>query len=189
MKSILLYCGSSKGTNPIYESEARLFGEALALRNIKLVFGAGSVGLMGVVANAVLAGGGTALGVITEQLMAWEVDHKGIQELVVTPDMHTRKQRMFAEADAIVALPGGFGTMDELFEQLTWSQLGLHAKPIALLNTEGFFDTMLQFLNHMVLEGFLKKENLELLVVAKTVPELFEKLDNYSADAEPKWII
>jgi uncharacterized protein (TIGR00730 family) len=188
MHKIIVYCGSSKGNNPHYAHMAAQLGQYLAKNNKTLIYGAGSVGLMGVMASAALAHGGQVIGVIPEFLMAWEVDHKGITETHITPNMHQRKQKMAEMGDAIIAMPGGFGTLDELFEILTWAQLGLHQMPIGLLNIEGFFDPLLTMLQKMVSTGFLKQENLDLLCIAEDIEELFAQLAKNKASNTQKWI-
>lgn len=176
MKSICVFCGANAGTDPIYTQTATQLGEHIALHGYRLVYGAGNVGLMGVVADAVLQHGGKALGVIPEFLEKWEVAHYGLDELVLTNTMHERKAIMAEQADAFVALPGGYGTLDELFEILTWRQLKLHQKPIGLLNVKGYFDPLLSMVAQMEQEGFLKAENRALLIVETQIDTLFEQL-------------
>jgi uncharacterized protein (TIGR00730 family) len=177
------------GFEGIHQQAARAFGKALAERQLKLVYGAGNVGLMGEVANAVLAHGGQAIGVIPQFLKDWEVAHLGLDQLIVTETMHARKEKMADISDAFVALSGGFGTMDELFEILTWSQLQLHQKPIVLLNLNGFYDPLLAMIDQLVTGGFLKAENQKLLLVAKSVEEIFEQIEKFTASpALGKWI-
>lgn len=188
MKSIAVYCGSSKGTNPIYQEVAEELGKALASQNITLIYGAGSVGLMGILANKVLENGGKATGVIPQFLVDMEVAHKNLTELIVVPTMHERKQIMADRADGVIVLPGGFGTLDELFEMLTWGQLGLHKKPIGLLNINGYFDYLFKQMEVMVSQGFLKERNKELVIVADKVSILLEKVKSIKPSFEPKWI-
>lgn len=154
MKSVCVYCGSSPGNRPEYAEAAALLGRTLAARGLALVYGGGKVGLMGIVADSVLAHGGTVVGVIPDALMQKEVGHRGLTELHVVRNMHERKQMMADRADAFIALPGGVGTFEELFETFTWLQLGYHDKPVGLLNVAGFYDGMLGFLSHAVHEGF-----------------------------------
>ncbi|MEA5457767.1 TIGR00730 family Rossman fold protein [Arcicella sp. LKC2W] len=190
MKNILIYCGSSAGHNEIYKKTATQVGETLAKQGLSLIYGGGSVGLMGTVADAILANGGEAIGVIPSFMEPWEVQHKGLTECIVTETMHTRKQIMAEKSDAVIALPGGWGTLDELFEILTWRQLGLHKMPIGVLNTNGFYDDLLKMLEKMVSEGFLKEANLQMLIVDDNIDSLLEKLKNDSSEGElvGKWI-
>ena len=155
MKRICVFCGSRPGVRPAYRAAAEAVGGLLAERGIELVYGGGNVGLMGIVADAVLAGGGEVVGVIPQQLVDWEVAHKGVTRLEVVDSMHTRKARMFELADGFVALPGGFGTLDEMFEMLTWRQLGLGKKPCAFLDVQGFWQPLMTMLDTMVRERFL----------------------------------
>jgi uncharacterized protein (TIGR00730 family) len=166
MMRLCVFCGSSKGTNPVYADAARRLGEQMAARGLGLVYGGGHIGLMGILADAVLAGGGEAIGVIPRALVERELAHGGLTALHVVDTMHQRKALMADLADGFAALPGGFGTGDELFEILTWAQLGLHGKPIGLLNTAGFFDPLLAWLDRGVAEGFLRSEHRTLLHVA-----------------------
>jgi uncharacterized protein (TIGR00730 family) len=161
---ICVYCGSRHGLRPAYAQAARRLGEAIGQRGWQLVYGGGHVGLMGEVAEATLAAGGTVVGVITEALMQREVGHRGLTELHVVRTMHERKQLMAERADVFIALPGGIGTMEELFEVWTWRQLGYHDQPIGLLNVEGYYDAFLHLCGQMVAEGFLAAEPLTALV-------------------------
>ncbi len=188
-KTILVYCGSSKGHNPIYEAEAKALMQAFRKYDCKLIFGAGSVGIMGVLADEYLRLEGHVIGVIPSFMEPWEVKHKGIQECYVTETMHSRKQKMAELADGVIALPGGFGTLDELFEMLTWKQLDLHQMPISVLNTNGYFDHLLAQLQHMVDEGFLKSPNLEALQVETNPEALVDYIMAYEPEKmEKKWI-
>ena len=188
-KTILVYCGSSKGHNPIYEAEAKALMQAFKKQNCKLIFGAGSVGIMGVLADEYIRLGGHVIGVIPSFMEPWEVKHTGIQECYVTETMHSRKQKMAELADGVIALPGGFGTLDELFEMLTWKQLDLHQMPISILNTNGYYDHLLAQLKHMVDEGFLKSPNLEALQVETNPEALIEYIMAYEPEKmEKKWI-
>ena len=175
MRRICVFCGSKSGTSPRHAETARLLGEALVRRGLGLVYGGGNIGLMGVLADAVLAAGGNVIGVIPRFLMDREFGHPGVSELLVVESMHERKAVMAERADAFVALPGGFGTADELFEILTWRQLHLHDKPIGLLNAGGFFDPLLAWLDTMVREGFVKQYNRNLIVVADDVDQLLDR--------------
>ena len=156
LRSICVYCGSSPGDMPIYEAVAAELGSAMASAGIALVYGGGDIGLMGTVARSVLAGGGQVTGIIPDFLRRREQMLGGTQDLIVVQDMHTRKQLMFEKADAFVALPGGIGTLEELVEQMTWSQLGRHTKPILLLNVAGFWSPLLDLLSHMRQHGFIR---------------------------------
>ncbi len=188
MKNIAVYCGSSKGTNEIYEKIATDVGIYFAHNDITLVYGAGSVGLMGIVANVTLQNGGLAKGIIPQFLMDLEVGHKELTELIVTENMHERKKIMCELADGILALPGGYGTLDELFEMLTWSQLGLHEMPIGILNVNGFYDPLLAMVQKMVDEGFLKKENQDLIIVSENINELVQKMKSNERPKALKWL-
>ncbi|SDD26968.1 hypothetical protein SAMN05216345_107221 [Cupriavidus sp. YR651] len=176
MKSVCVYCGSSPGHRPEYADAARALGKAMAEQSLALVYGGGKVGLMGIVADSVMAHGGAAIGVIPDALMQKEVGHRGLTELHVVRNMHERKQMMADRADAFIAMPGGVGTFEELFETFTWLQLGYHDKPVGLLNVAGFYDGMLGFLNHAVGEGFLKQVHAEMLHVAETPADLLGRL-------------
>lgn len=188
-KTILVYCGSSKGHNPIYETEAKALMQAFKKHDCKLIFGAGSVGIMGVLADEYLRLGGHVIGVIPSFMEPWEVKHTGIQECYVTETMHSRKQKMAELADGVIALPGGFGTLDELFEMLTWKQLDLHQMPISILNTNGYFDHLIAQLQHMVDEGFLKSPNLEALQIETNPEQLVDYIMAYEPEKmEKKWI-
>ncbi len=188
-KTILVYCGSSKGHNPIYEAEAKSLMQAFKKHDCKLIFGAGSVGIMGVLADEYLRLGGHVIGVIPSFMEPWEVKHTGIQECYVTETMHSRKQKMAELADGVIALPGGFGTLDELFEMLTWKQLDLHQMPISILNTNGYFDHLIAQLQHMVDEGFLKSPNLEALQIESNPEQLVDYIMAYEPEKmEKKWI-
>lgn len=187
MKSVCVYCGSSIGSRPEYADAARLLGTMLAESGLALVYGGGKVGLMGTVADAVLAHGGTAIGIIPEALMQKEVGHVGLTELHVVRNMHERKQMMADRADAFIAMPGGVGTFEELFETFTWLQLGYHAKPVGLLNVAGFYDGMLGFLSHAVHEGFLKQVHADMLHVSETPRGLIDKLAAAPRVRVDKW--
>lgn len=171
MKNICVFCGSASGVDPAYAKAARQTGEQLVQRGFGLVYGGGHVGLMGVVADAVLAQGGYVFGVITEDLMGREVGHRGLSELQIVRTMHERKTIMAERADAFLILPGGIGTLEEFFEEWTWAVLGDHTKPIGLVNTAGYYDDLITFLDHMVQQGFLKEKYRRLLIVGSTVEE------------------
>lgn len=174
--SVCVFCGSRFGTNPAYKTAAQDLGAGLAERNMRLVYGAGDVGLMGTVANSCQSAGGETFGVIPVHLMEMEVGKRDLSSFIVTENMHERKKVMFMNADIIVTLPGGAGSMDEFFEVLTWAQLGLHEKPIFLLNTDGYWSPLIQLLDHQVDQGFADKSLLDLFTVVDTVQELFSQL-------------
>ncbi len=176
IRNVAVFCASADGANPLYRSAAEALGRELAARRIGLIYGGARVGLMRAVAEAALAAGGHVVGVIPEVLVDLEVAHHGISELHVTSTMHTRKALMGERSDAFIVLPGGFGTLEELFEVLAWQTIGLHSKPIILLNTRGFYDTMLAFLDHALAEGMTTPAKRDILLVANTVPELFALL-------------
>jgi len=188
MKRIAVFCGSSSGTNEVYIEGVRKLGVALAEQNIHLVFGGGKVGLMGVLADAVLAAGGEAIGVIPGFLNIREVAHEDVTELITVSSMHERKALIHDMSDGFIALPGGFGTLDELFESLTWGQLGIHQKPVGILNINGYFSHILSAMDRMVGEGFLKGINRDMVLVSERIEELLEKMELYRAPSVPKWI-
>jgi uncharacterized protein (TIGR00730 family) len=170
MKSIAVYCGASFGAKPLYADAARALAQVMVEHNIALVYGGGNVGLMGVIADEMLRLGGEVTGVIPRALVAREVGHAGLTRLFVVKDMHERKAMMAELSDGFIALPGGMGTLEELFEMLTWSQLGIHAKPVALLNVGGFYDGLISFVSHQRDEGFVRAEHAGLMMV-ETTPE------------------
>jgi uncharacterized protein (TIGR00730 family) len=176
IRNIAVFCASASGVDPVYQKAAEELGRGLANRNINLIYGGSNVGLMKAVAEAALAADGNVIGVIPEVLVDLEVAHRGITELHITSTMHTRKALMGEKADAFIALPGGFGTFEELFEVLAWHTLKIHAKPILLLNINGFYDKLLIFLDHCVAEGMLKRTSRELLLVANTVDDALAKI-------------
>lgn len=188
IKRIVVYCGANVGNNPAYEAAAVSVGRTLAEQGIGLVYGGGGVGLMGVVADAALAAGGEVIGVIPEALKALEVEHKGLTDLHVVPDMHSRKAMMLGLADAVIAMPGGFGTMDELFEALTWSQLDYHRKLCGVLNVAGYYDHLLAWIAHSVDVGLVKSANLGLIVTGTTVQELLDGLRSQPFPLDKKWM-
>ena len=188
IKRIVVYCGANVGNNPAYEAAAVAMGRTLAEQGIGLVYGGGGVGLMGVVADAALAAGGEVIGVIPEALKALEVEHKGLTTMHIVPDMHSRKAMMLGLADAVIAMPGGFGTMDELFEALTWSQLDYHRKLCGLLNVAGYYDHLLAWINHSVEVGLVKPANLGLVVDGTTVDEVLDGLRSKPFPLERKWM-
>jgi hypothetical protein len=174
--NICVFCGSGTGRNPVYADAARALGKLIVQHQSTLIYGGGNIGLMGIVADAVMAGGGKVVGVIPDFLMQKEVGHKGLTQLEVVGSMHERKRRMADLANAFVALPGGWGTLDELAEILTWRQLGLVKAPVAILNTNNYFDTLLKQMEVMVTEGFLSAQNLADLLVAETPETLLSQL-------------
>jgi hypothetical protein len=176
IRNVAVFCASATGAHPIYREAAEELGRSLAARDIGLIYGGSNVGLMKAVAEAALASSGRVIGVIPEVLVDLEVAHHGITELHVTSTMHTRKALIGEKADAFIALPGGFGTFEELFEVLAWHTLKIHAKPILLLNTNGFYDKLLVFLDHCVAEGMLKPRSRELLLIADNVKDALRQL-------------
>ncbi|MSQ79944.1 MAG: TIGR00730 family Rossman fold protein [Flavobacteriaceae bacterium] len=189
MNSICIYCGSNVGKNPLYAEAAKEMGVLLAQKNIALVYGGGQVGLMGVVADAVLNSGGKVTGVIPQFLEEREVHHKHLTEQICVETMHERKQIMADLSDAFVALPGGLGTLDELFEIMTWHQLHLHRKPIGLLNVDGYFDALLTQIDRMVSDGFLHPANRDILVVETDAELILSSLSGYKPSEERNWYI
>ncbi|GAB1407605.1 TIGR00730 family Rossman fold protein [Thermomonas brevis] len=188
MKTICVYCGSNAGAHPAYADKARALGRQLARDGIALVYGGGNVGLMGVVADAVLANGGQAIGVIPQQLVDWEVAHRGVTRLEVVDSMHARKQRMFELSDGFVALPGGFGTLDEMFEMLTWRQLGLGNKPCAFLDVGGFWQPLVTMLDTMVRERFLHADQRGDLWHGEDIDGLLAWMRGYVPAQADKWL-
>ena len=188
MKAICVYCGSNAGSRPAYAERAAALGERIAREGLALVYGGGNVGLMGLAADAALAAGGEVIGVIPEQLVTWEVAHKGVSRLEVVANMHERKMRMFDLADAFVALPGGFGTLDEMFEMLTWRQLGIGDKPCAFLDVDGFYAPLLQMIDRMVAERFLHPEQRADLWHGEDIDAMLEWMRGYSPAVASKWI-
>ena len=176
VKSICVYCGSKRGRQEVYAAAARQLAQSLVERRLRLVFGGGSIGIMGVVADAVLALGGEVVGVIPRSLMRDEVVHTSLTELHVTESMHERKTVMADLADGFIALPGGLGTLEEMFEVWTWAQLGFHAKPCGLLNVDGYFDQLMQFLDHATAEEFVRPHHRSLLIAATEPGVLLERM-------------
>ena len=188
IKRLCVYCGSSSGAQPIYRATALALGKTLAARGIELVYGGGHVGLMGAVADGVLAGGGRVIGVIPDALMKRELGHTGLQDLRVVADMHERKLTMANLADAFIALPGGWGTLEELTEMLTWLQLGIHAKPIGVLNVGGYFDHFLAFAETMVSERFVRVEHRRLFCIDDEPERLIDRLAATTIVTIDKWV-
>lgn len=187
-QSLALYCGSSTGNNPAYAQEAARFGEMCAKKNLALYYGGGSIGLMGEAANAALDHGGTVIGVAPDFFTKGEVLATNLTKMILVKTMSERKQLLEQQADAFVVFPGGYGTMDELFEMITDAQLGLHFKPIAVYNYLGFYDLLLQQLDKFMQEGFLRPFHHSLLISATNLDELFEKLDAYENTNDHTWL-
>jgi uncharacterized protein (TIGR00730 family) len=188
MKRITVFCGSSKGNEDKYILQATRLGQILAKQNIELVYGGASVGLMGAVANGVLSEGGKVIGVLPRFLKAKEIAHEGLTELILVENMHERKTKMNELCDGVIALPGGFGTLEEFFEMLTWAQLGLHKKPMAILNIDGYYDSLIILVQTMVDKGFLKEANQQMLLMSNIIEDLLGKMRNYVPPAVGKWI-
>ena len=188
MKRICVFAGSNSGLRPDYLAAARDLGRALAKRGLGVVYGGARVGLMGGLADAALAGGAAVIGVIPEALVAKEVAHQNLTELRVVKSMHERKAMMADLADGFVALPGGWGTVEEFFEILTWAQLGIHRKPCGLLNIQGYYDHLLAFVDHGVAEGFVRREQRPIISVASSANELLDMFAAYRAPVVSKWI-
>lgn len=188
MRRVCVYCGSSPGRNPAYREAGTALGQILAGRGLGLVYGGASVGIMGAVADAVLAGGGEAIGIIPRSLARKEVAHEGLTRQYVVESMHERKAMMAEASDAFVALPGGWGTIEEIFEMLTWAQLGFHEKPCGMLNVSGYFGGLFAFLEHAVEECFVKPEFRELLILEEDPQRLLDRFEAYRAPRIHKWI-
>jgi len=188
MKRISVFCGSSVGFDKIFAEQASLLGKTLAQKNIGLVYGGSNVGLMRELANAVLEYHGEVIGVMPHFMKDKELAHKSLSRLEIVDTMQERKVRMYELSDGAIALPGGFGTLDELFELLTWGQLGLHRKPVALLNTGGYYNHLLSFLENMVAQGFLHETSRALLLVHDDIDSLLNLMLNYKAPEVDKWI-
>lgn len=187
-KRICVYCGSNPGADPTYEEAARGVGAHLAGRGVDVVFGGGRVGLMGAVADGALAAGGRVIGVIPEKLRGREIAHMGLTELYVVDSMHARKTMMAYLSDGFIALPGGFGTLEEIFEVTTWTQLNYHTKPIGLLNVRGYYDKLLGFLDHATAEGFLRSIHRPLMQSAEAIGPLLEAMAGVEIPEIGKWI-
>ena len=193
MHRLCVFCGSNAGHNPIYRSEAEKLGTLLAERRIELIYGAGNIGLMGAVADACLAAGGTVIGIIPEALMGKEVagravDHRSLTRIEVVDSMHTRKARMAELADGFIALPGGFGTFEEFCEVLTWGQLGFHQKPMGLLNVNGFYDPLLAMFDRALAEGFLRPQNRAMALADTEIASLLTQMAAYRPEPVSKWL-
>lgn len=188
LKSVAVFCASSDGVDSAIFNEAYNVGEYFAKQNINLIYGGSKLGLMGQVAKGVLENNGTATGVIPEFLKTKEVVHTGLTELITTTNMHERKLKMHDLSQGFIALPGGFGTLEELFEILTWGQLGLHKHPIGILNSNNYYDDLLKMMETMVSKGLLKKSNMNLVLVADTIEELIDKMRHFEPMPVPKWM-
>lgn len=188
LNTICVFCGSSHGLRPGYRAAAAELGELLAAGGLNLVYGGGSTGLMGTLADAALTAGGEVIGVIPHALVAKEISHSGLSRLHVVNSMHERKALMASLSDAFIALPGGFGTAEELCEILTWGQLGIHQKPVGLLNVEGFFDSLLEWLDHATREGFVRPEHRRLLMTDTNPSRLLARMSAYEIPAVEKWL-
>ncbi len=186
MKRICVNCGSNPGFDPVYLAAAEQMGQALAEHQLGLVYGGSNIGVMGKVADTVLAGSGTAIGVIPE-MFADKVGHPGLTELRIVSNMHVRKKMMFDLSDGFIALPGGFGTLDEMMELLTWSQLGINPKPCGLLNVNGYFDHLLAFFDNAASEGFVRIEHQEMLIVSDEPEEILNRFKAYVPPSVEKW--
>ena len=187
-KSICIYCGSSPGDDPVYMAAARSIGTLIAEQGHKLVYGGGHVGLMGAAADAALSAGGEVIGVIPQDILDKEVGHGGVTELITVNSMHERKMKMASLSDCFIALPGGIGTLEEIIEVLTWSQLGFHTKACGVLNVNGFFDPLFQLLNHMVEHRFLKQEHREQLLCAGQADEILAAVLSHDGVSIDKWM-
>jgi len=188
MNSICVYCGSSFGNQPAFAKAARQLANAMNERSISLVYGGASVGIMGEIANAVLAGGGAAIGVIPQALADKEVSHTGLTELHIVSSMHERKALMAEISDGFIALPGGFGTLEELFEMLTWSQLGFHQKPVGLVNVANYYDGLLNFLDHTTTARFVKPAHRNLLISDHSPEAVLDRMQKFQPSMATKWI-
>jgi uncharacterized protein (TIGR00730 family) len=188
VKYVCVFCGSSAGDDPVFAEAAVSLGASMVERGYGLVYGGASVGLMGTVADTVLQRGGDVVGVIPAALAAKEIAHQGLTELLVVDSMHARKAAMAERADAFVALPGGMGTLEEVFEVLTWAQLGIHAKPCGLLDVGGYFDALLHFLDNAVSHRFLRPQHREMLIVASQADDLLDRFERYRPVEVRKWL-
>lgn len=188
IRNICVYCGSNPGKRPAYHEGAVRLAEALVNEDIGLVYGGGSVGLMGILADAVLERGGKVTGVIPEDLVRREVGHEGLTELRVVDSMHERKATMSELSDGYIAMPGGLGTLEELFEMLTWAQLGIHSKPVAALNIDGYYDRLVSFLDHGVEQGFIKAPHRNMLMVEEDPADLLSQFASYEPPSVRKWM-
>lgn len=187
LRSICVFCGASTGNNPVYQEAAVALGQTLAASGIRLVYGGGAVGLMGVVADAAMAAGGEVIGIIPQSLKDSEIGHQGLTRLEVVDGMHARKARMAELSDAFIALPGGLGTLEELFEVWTWGQLGYHRKPLGLLDVNQFYSKLSHFLDHLVEEGFVRAQHRGILQRSESPQALLQMLNQWRSSAETRW--
>jgi uncharacterized protein (TIGR00730 family) len=187
LTSVCVFCGASAGANPLYREAAQALGRAIAERKLTLVYGGGAVGLMGIVADAALAAGGEVIGIIPQSLKDKEIGHRGLTRLEVVDGMHARKARMAELSDAFIALPGGLGTLEELFEVWTWGQLGYHHKPLGLLEVNGFYEKLSGFLDHIVGEGFVRAPHRDMLQMSESPAGLLDALDAWQPTVPDKW--
>ena len=187
-KRVCVFCGSADGVRPVYRAAAIELGQAIAARGWTLVYGGGKVGLMGAVADAALNAGGQVIGVIPQALIEKEIGHGAVSQLIITQTMHERKAYMADHSDAVVTLPGGFGTLDEFAEMVTWAQLGYHRKPLILASIDGFFDPLLALMSYMAQEGFIKKQHIGIAVVQPDIPSVMHTLETYEPPLVNKWI-
>ena len=188
MKRVSVFCGSSLGNDAIYKQEAFQLGKTLAQKGIGLVYGGAHIGLMGAVADGALSESGEVIGVIPNFLRSKEIAHEGISELILTDTMHQRKSKMNDLCDAVIVLPGGFGTLDEYFEMLTWGQLGLHQKPLGILNTNGYYNHLINHVETMAQEGFLSEDNKSMVIIESEINLLLETMASYQSPKTGKWV-
>lgn len=188
MKSITVFCGASLGKDELFKEQAFKLGQRLAQQKIRLIYGGAKIGIMGAVADGALSSGGEVIGVIPAFLKSKEVAHDKLSDLITVQSMHERKAKMNELSDGVIALPGGFGTLEELFEMLTWAQLGLLSKPIGLLNTAGYYDALISMIQKMSEMELLSAQNQNMLLLSSNMDELLEKMQNYTAPFVPKWI-
>jgi uncharacterized protein (TIGR00730 family) len=188
IKTISVFCGSSVGNKEKYFDEAYTMGKFLAEADINIIYGGAKVGLMGAIADGALKSGGTVTGVIPDFLRHKEIAHEDLSELIIVKSMHERKMVMFEKSDGAIVLPGGFGTLDEMFELLTWGPLGLHKKPVGILNILGYYDQLISFITHTVNEGLLRKTNRDMLLISENQEKLIQLMSNYVAPRKAKWI-
>jgi len=188
INTVAIFCGSSSGNKEKYYDDAYQLGLFLAEKNIEIVYGGAKVGLMGAVASGALTAGGKVVGVMPDFIKSKEIAYENLTELITVSTMHERKMIVFERSDAAIVLPGGFGTMDEIFELLTWGQLGLHKKPIGILNTLGFYDLLLSFMDHMVTQNLLRSGNRDMIMIGDVPSDLLHDMVHYKAPKKPKWI-
>ncbi|MEM9546726.1 MAG: TIGR00730 family Rossman fold protein [Bacteroidota bacterium] len=187
-KYLTVYCGSSTGSNSIYKEQAKELGRIMVENDYYLIYGAGNVGLMGIIADEVLRLGGEVIGVIPQHLVDKEVAHHELTELIITDTMHERKAIMAERTNGFIAMPGGFGTLEEVVEVMTWTQLGLHQKPIAFFNVDGYYSKLFEFFKHMIEERFLKSKHIDQLILDSDAQSLMHQIATYSNTYTPKWL-